>query len=118
MVRFHASRTHSITSGLSGSPALVTSRNFTGQSARSCWIKRRHTVGGAQKLVAEQRNITSRSLRASKRSNLYIKTQLCAFHGANMQDHACLAQPGELKFKCTSPGRRPNQYMVDRCPTG
>ena len=32
--------------------------------------------------------------------------------------HACLAQPGEETLRCTSPGCRPIQYMVDRCPIG
>ena len=32
--------------------------------------------------------------------------------------HACFAQPGEEMFRCTSPGCRPIQYMVDRCPAG
>src|SRR5215212_7618594 len=47
-----------------------------------------------------------------------MKTQACAFHGAKTLLHACLAQPGELMLRCTSPGCRPIQYIVDRCPTG
>ena len=41
-----------------------------------------------------------------------------AFHGANTLLQACLAQPGEDRFRCTSPGWMPIQYMVDRCPAG
>ena len=29
-----------------------------------------------------------------------------------------LAQPGDETLRCTSPGRRPSQYMVDSAPTG
>ena len=41
-----------------------------------------------------------------------------AFHGAKKLDQACLAQPGEEMFRCTSPGWMPIQYIVDRWPTG
>ena len=41
-----------------------------------------------------------------------------AFHGANTLLQACLAQPGEEMFRCTSRGRNPIQYMVDRWPIG
>src|SRR3954452_6272673 len=47
-----------------------------------------------------------------------MKTVASAFHGANRLDQACLAQPGEEMFRCTSPGLRPIQYMVARCPIG
>src|ERR1044072_668624 len=47
-----------------------------------------------------------------------MKTVASAFQGANRLDQACLAQPGEEMFRCTSPGLRPIQYMVARCPTG
>src|SRR4051812_42743467 len=47
-----------------------------------------------------------------------MNTQACAFHGANTLLQACLAQPGDEMFRCTSPGRRPIQYIVDRCPAG
>jgi hypothetical protein len=45
-------------------------------------------------------------------------TQASAIHGAKTLLQACLAQPGEEMFRCTSPGCRPIQYIVDRCPTG
>jgi hypothetical protein len=41
-----------------------------------------------------------------------------AIHGAKKQLHACLAQPGELIARCTSPGRTPIHAIVDICPTG
>ena len=41
-----------------------------------------------------------------------------AFHGAKNELQACFAQPGLLRFSCTSPGRSPSQYIVDKCPTG
>src|SRR6185312_5912963 len=113
-----ASRTHSITSGFNGSPALLASLRFKRQLFRSCWMSRRQTVGGAQKVVTPQRDICSRTMRASKRSYCRLNTQACAFHGAKNDDHACFAHPGELKFRCTSPGRKPSQYRVERCPTG
>src|SRR3954454_25088605 len=47
-----------------------------------------------------------------------MNTHACAFHGAKTLLHACLAQPGDEMLRCTSPGRRPIQYIVDRCPTG
>src|ERR671924_2205175 len=47
-----------------------------------------------------------------------MKTVASAFHGAKRLDQACLAQPGEEMFRCTSPGLRPIQYMVARCPIG
>ena len=34
-----------------------------------------------------------------------------------MQLHPCLAQPGELIARCTSPGRMPTQAIVDMWPT-
>ena len=45
-------------------------------------------------------------------------TLASAFHGAKTLLQACLAQPGEEMLRCTSPGCRPIQYIVDRCPTG
>src|SRR4051794_26748257 len=47
-----------------------------------------------------------------------MKTQACAFHGAKTLLQACLAQPGDEMFRCTSPGSRPIQYIVERCPAG
>src|SRR5437763_12635232 len=47
-----------------------------------------------------------------------MKTVASAFHGANRLDQACLAQPGEEMFRCTSPGLRPTQYIVARWPIG
>src|SRR5580704_14769049 len=55
MVRRHASWTLLMTSGFSGSPAPQTSRRATLHAARSSWMSRRHTVGGAQKVVTAQR---------------------------------------------------------------
>ncbi len=43
-----------------------------------------------------------------------MKTVAPAFHGAKKQLQACLAQPGDEMLRCTSPGRNPSQYMVDR----
>src|SRR5213079_436061 len=101
-----------------GSPALASSRSDTRQVRRSLWMSIRHTVGGAQKLVTRQRTSCSSSARASKRSYWYASMVACAFQGAKKLDQACFAQPGELRFRCTSPGCSPSQYMVDRCPTG
>ena len=48
----HASRTRSMTSGLSGSPAATHSRSvLTSAALRSDWISIRHTVGGAQNVL-------------------------------------------------------------------
>lgn len=47
-----------------------------------------------------------------------MKTVASAFHGAKRFDQACLAQPGEEMFRCTSPGLSPIQYIVAKCPTG
>ena len=78
----------------------------------------RQTVGGAQRLVTPFAAIASSMPRALKRGWLAIKTVAPAFQGAKRQDQACLAQPGEEIFKCTSPGRKPSTNMVERCPTG
>src|SRR6266496_134224 len=47
-----------------------------------------------------------------------MKTQASAFQGAKTLLQACLAQPGEEMLRCTSPGSRPIQYIVDRWPAG
>src|ERR1044071_253815 len=47
-----------------------------------------------------------------------MKTVASAFQGANTLLHACFAQPGDEMLRCTSPGSRPIQYIVDRWPTG
>src|ERR1700709_505415 len=78
----------------------------------------RHTVGGAQSVVAPQRPMVASSPLASKRGWLTTNTVAPAFHGAKKQLQACLAQPGELMFQCASPGYRPIQHIVDRCATG
>ena len=69
-------------------------------------------------VVTPQRAICSRTARASNLSKFKLSAQACAFQGAKKLDQACFAQPGELRFKCTSPGRNPSQYIVDRWPTG
>jgi hypothetical protein len=58
------------------------------------------------------------SAAASKRGWFTTRIVASAFHGAKKDDHACLAHPGEEMLRCTSPGCRPIQYIVDRCPTG
>src|SRR6476619_4713262 len=77
-----------------------------------------HTVGGAHSVVTPQRPTVASSALASKRGWLTTNTVASAIHGAKKQDQACLAQPGDEMFRCTSPGRTPSQYIVDRCPTG
>jgi hypothetical protein len=47
-----------------------------------------------------------------------MNTVASAFQGAKTLLQACFAQPGEEMLRCTSPGRRPIQYIVDRWPTG
>ncbi len=106
--------TCAITSGFSGSPAPTTLVGGVAREARSDWISIRHTVGGAQKLVTPTRPITSSSDAGSKRAVLWMKIVASAIHGANTLDHACFAQPGEEMLRCTSPGSRPIQYIVDR----
>ena len=114
-----ALRTCSMTSGLSGSPAATHSRSAEMSAAdRSAWISIRHTVGGAQNVVTPQSPRAWSSPAALNRAWLRMRIVACAFHGAKKFDQACLAQPGEEMFRCTSPGWRPIQYMVDRWPTG
>ncbi len=67
MVTPHASRTRSMISGLSGSPAATISRGGFFSAVRSAWMSIRHTVGGAQKLVTPARSISAVSRAASKR---------------------------------------------------
>src|SRR6266487_2314962 len=78
----------------------------------------RQTVGGAQKVVTPQRIMASSSGRAENRAKSATNAVAPAFHGAKTLLHACFAQPGDEMFRCTSPGCRPSQYIVDRCPTG
>src|SRR5262249_58572933 len=118
MVSCQASCTLLMTSGLSGSPAPQTSRRASLQAARSSWIKSRHTVGGAQKVVTLQRSSTPKSALALNGAWLTMSTVAPAFHGAKKVLQACLAQPGEEMFTCTSAGCRPSQYIVDSAPTG
>lgn len=56
-----------MTSGLSGSPAPMTSRNDPGPSDRSALMSIRQTVGGAQNVVTSLSRNTSSRDGASKR---------------------------------------------------
>src|SRR3954466_12849913 len=107
-----------MTSGLSGSPAPQPSRRLTLKSASRSWMNSRHTVGGAHSVVTPQRPTVASNALASKRGWLTTNTVAPAFHGANRQLQACLAQPGEEMLRCTSPGCKPSQYIVDNPPTG
>jgi len=78
----------------------------------------RQTVGGAHRVVTPQRTIASSVFCGSKRPCGGMKMVAPAFQGAKKQLQACLAHPGELMFKWTSPARRPIQYIVERWPTG
>ena len=114
-----ALRTCSITSGFSGSPAATHSRSAEMSAvARSAWSSIRHTVGGAQNVVTWQLPSAASSPAAENRAGISTSTVAPAFHGANTLLQACLAHPGEDRFRCTSPGWMPIQYIVDRCPTG
>ena len=108
-----------MTSGFSGSPAPTHSRSVrTSALARSAWISIRQTVGGAHSEVTPQAGMAASSTSAENRSWPRIRDVAPAIHGANTLLQACLAQPGEEMFRCTSPGVRPIQYIVDRCPAG
>ena len=108
-----------MTSGFSGSPAATHSRSALMSAApRSAWISIRHTVGGAQNVVTPQSPRAASRPAALNRAWFRMRIVACAFHGANTLDQACLAQPGEEMFRCTSAGWMPIQYMVDRCPAG
>ena len=114
-----ALRTCSITSGFSGSPAATHSRSTLMSAApRSAWMSIRQTVGGAQNEVTPQSPSAFSRPAALNLDWLRMRIVACAFHGANRLDQACLAQPGEEMFRCTSPGSMPIQYIVDRWPTG
>ncbi len=106
------------TSEFSGSPAATASRSDIGNRLRSSRIRLRQTVGGAQKEVTSQRDIISSSGRAANLGWLTIMTVASAFQGENRLLQAHFPHPGEEMLRCTSPGRRPSQYMVDRWPTG
>ena len=107
-----------MTSGLSGSPALTSSRIGTSHFERSCCTSIRQTVGGAHSVLAPARTSVSSRAGAENRPVSCTSTVAPAFQGANRHDQACLAQPGEDTLRCTSPGRSPIQNIVDRCPTG
>src|SRR5579863_10477338 len=97
----HALRTRSMISGFSGSPAPTISRSFTAYEASGSCTSMRQTVGGAHIVVMLCFVSVSSACLASKRAYCETNTHACAFHGANKQLHACLAQPGELMFQCT-----------------
>ena len=78
----------------------------------------RHTVGGAHSVVTPLSRRVCSTRPGSKRGVFSMNTQAPAFQGAKKLLQACLAQPGEEMFQCTSPGCRPIQYIVDRWPTG
>src|SRR5882672_2251089 len=118
MVSPQAFCTCEITSGFKGSPALANSRRLTLISFNGNWMIERQTVGGAQNEVPSHRANSRTRLAASKRAWFTITMAASAFHGAKKELHACLAHPGLLKLRCLSPGRRPSQYIVDRCPMG
>ena len=63
-----APRTFSMTSGLSGSPALTSSRSFTLYAPRSSSKSIRQTVGGAQKRHYAARSVEQSGDLASKRA--------------------------------------------------
>src|ERR1700722_6199666 len=114
-----ALRTCSITSGLSGSPAATHSRSEDTEAApRSACSNIRHTVGGAQNVVTAQVPKAESSPAAENRAWFSTRIVAPAFHGAYTLLQACLAHPGEDRFRCTSPGWPPIQYMVARCPAG
>jgi hypothetical protein len=58
----------------------------------------RHTVGGAQKVVTEQRRISSSTTRGLNFDWLQTKTVAPAFQGAKKQLQACLAQPRDVEM--------------------
>ncbi len=78
----------------------------------------RQTVGGAHSVVTRSATRVSSTRLASKRGWLKTNTVAPAIHGAKKLLQACLAQPGDEMFQCTSPGCRPSQYIVERWPTG
>ncbi len=104
-------------SGLTGSPAALTSRRTTFHCLKSCWISIRQTVGGAQKTVTWCSTSASSAARGSKR-NASAMMVAPAFQGAKKLDQACFAQPGEEMLRCASPGLIPSPYIVERCPIG
>lgn len=65
-------------------------------------------MGGAQIVVTGKRSSTPGSTLASKRGWSATNTVAPAYHGANSELQACLAQPGEEMFRCTSHGCRPS----------
>src|SRR6202041_2749794 len=106
-----ALRTCSITSGLSGSPAATHSRKKDTEAApRSACSNIRHTVGGAQNVVTAQVPNAESNPPAENRAWFSTRIVAPAFHGAYTLLQACLAQPGEDRFRCTSPGWIPIQY--------
>src|SRR5215831_15854703 len=108
-----------MTSGFSGSPAPTHSRSVRMSAlARSAWTSIRQTVGGAHSEVMPQDPMASSRAAAENRSWPSMNAVAPAVSGANTLLHACFAQPGEDTFRCTSPGCRPIQYRVDRCPAG
>src|SRR4029078_9027632 len=104
--------------GLEGRAAPMSARNEPEPPDRSDLMSIRHTVGGAQNVVTSCSRSCRSSVCGSKRAYLRTTIVASATHGAKKHDHACLAQPAEEMLRCTSPGRTPSQYIVERAPTG
>ena len=99
-----ASRTRSMTSGFSGSPAPTISRSCGTPGAKVLEDEHPpHRRRRAQRGDACARR--ARRARAWLRSARSRRTKMVApaFHGAKKLLQACFAQPGELMFQCTSP---------------
>ena len=75
-------------------------------------------MGGAQNVVTPHRAIVWSNAAAWNRCWLTTNAVAPAIHGAKTLLQACFAQPGDETLRCTSPGCRPIQYAVERCPTG
>ena len=114
------SRTCSITSGFSGSPAPTISRSGQPVAPRAQVLLDEHPPDRRRRA---ERGRPGRGHRLQQPGRVEAglvdhEDRRLGVPRREEELHACLAQPGEEMLRCTSPGRRPIQYIVDRWPTG
>src|ERR1043166_7821266 len=108
-----------MTSGLSGSPALVQWRSFGKRyTEKSSRTRRRNAVGGAHQVgigyFASVRNVAAES-NLPRASTAKMHAPAC--HGPKNIDQAALAQPVSVMHQWRSPGCTSSHCAVLRWPS-
>src|ERR1043166_3233377 len=108
-----------MTSGFSGSPALVPWRNVGDrEAARSSRTISRNAVGGAHHVVIGYwASVRSADAGSNLPRESTVKTHAPACHGPKKLEHAALAQPVSVMHQWMSLGLRSSQSSpVILCP--